>query len=284
MYYRIIFLICLIITSLDLSIADEAGIKILKIENGVKRIYSLDELTDEIVNKKIVYIGEIHNNPVHHEVQLEIIKKLHGKNNKIAIGMEMFQDDFQDSIDMFLSGRISEAEFLKNTEYEKRWGFDYEFYKPIIDYARENKIPVVALSVNSEIIKRISEKGLANLNSAELGMLPEGIDFTNNDYREYLGEIFKDHPKSDKSDFNKFYNIQIIWDESMASNINRFLSNNKDITLIVLAGNGHIVYSYGIPGRSYRRNKFDYSTILNDTGHEEGISDYVIYSDDKPFH
>lgn len=266
------------------SFTDEYDVKILKLKDGVEKLNSLDDLTDEIMNKKIVYIGEVHNNPRHHEIQLEIIKNLYEKNKRIAIGMEMFQNDFQYVVDMYISGKIDEKEFLKKTGYEKKWGFDYELYKPIIDFARENKIPVVALSINSEIVKQISENGLINLDSRELGGLPESIDFTNNSYKKHIKKVFDEHPKSEKSNFKRFYTIQVIWDESMAENIDRFLSKNKALTMIVLAGNGHIIYSYGIPDRAYRRNNFDYATILNDTEHKKGISDYVIYSKEKKFH
>ena len=70
----------------------------------------------------------------------------------------------------------------------------------------------------------------------------------------------------------------------MAENIDKFLKKNPGYSIVVLAGNGHIVYSYGIPDRAYRRNKIEYTTILNDTEHLNGISDYVIYSGDREFH
>ncbi|MGI9553698.1 MAG: ChaN family lipoprotein, partial [Thermodesulfobacteriota bacterium] len=100
----------------------------------------------------------------------------------------------------------------------------------------------------------------------------------------FLAEFFKDHPKTEKSDFKNFYNIQIVWDEAMAENINKFFKNHMDYTMVVLAGNGHIMYSYGIPERSYRRNNIEFVTILNDTGHKKGISDFVIYSKEENFH
>jgi len=284
MYIRLTFVIFIFFAFLAHTFADQPGTKILKITNGIENVDNLDELIDDLLEKRIVYIGEVHDKLLHHEAQLEIIKSLYAKNNKIAIGMEMFQEDFQGVINRYLSGEISEEVFLKNTEYESRWGFDYKLYKPIVDFAKVNGIPLVALSINSDIIGKISDNGLINLDSADLNRLPESIDFTDSGYKSYLMDIFSEHPKNENSDFNKFYNIQVIWDESMADNIDRFLSENNDRNIIVLAGQGHIVYSYGIPSRVHRRNKLDYTTILNDSEHKKGISDYVIYSKSGKFH
>ena len=69
---------------------------------------------------------------------------------------------------------------------------------------------------------------------------------------------------SEDKDFNLFYQVQILWDETMAESIYDFLNVNPDYQMVVLAGNGHLVYGYGIPKRAFRRNGFPYSTILND--------------------
>jgi len=120
----------------------------------VEKTLNLKEIVKRIENKKIIYVGERHDIFSHHIAQLNIIKAIYKKNKKLAIGMEMFQRKFQPIIDKFINGKISEKEFLKKTEYFKRWGFDYNLYKPILDFARENKISVVALNIETEIIKK----------------------------------------------------------------------------------------------------------------------------------
>ena len=260
------------------SISDDSGIIILKINKNPEKVENIAALSKELQNKRIIYIGEVHNNPLHHSVQLELIRNLYQNSYKIAIGMEMFQDDFQDVLDRYIAGWMDEKEFLEKTEYQKRWGYDYSLYKPILDFARENRIPVAALSINSDTVKKISNSGITGADSLELSKLPVGIDFTDEDYEEFLKKLYDSHPKSEKSDFNKFKSIQLIWDEAMAENLDAFLKTHKDYTMVVIAGNGHIAYSYGIPQRAYRRNGLSYATVLNDTEHKTGVSDYVVYS------
>lgn len=234
-------------------------------------------IADEIKDKKIIFIGEEHDKPAHHMNQLKIIKVLYKMNGNLAIGMEMFEKPFQQFINDYLSGNIDERQFLKKTEYFKRWGLDYRLYRPIIDFAKENKIPVIALNAESEIVKKVSENGLQSLSEGERRRIPDEMDFSDAQYRRLLREIFKFHPGSEDKDFNLFYQVQILWDETMAESIYEFLNGNPDYQIVVLAGNGHLVNGYGIPKRTYRRNGFEYSTILNDEEDGDGAADFLLF-------
>lgn len=236
----------------------------------------LQEIIEAISHKKIIYLGEYHDRFSHHYTQLQIIKELLERNKKIAIGMEMFQRPFQQVLDDYISRKIEEKEFLKKTEYFKRWGFDYNLYKPILDFARENSIPVIALNLSKEIIEKVSRAGLDSLSEEEKKEIPEELDFSDEAYRDRLKEIFHQHKRPDAR-FEYFYQSQILWDETMAMSIDEFLKRNPAYQIIVLAGGGHIAYGSGIPKRTYRRNKIDYSIVLIDAELEKDIAHYIIY-------
>ena len=51
---------------------------------------SLDELFADLSSARIVFVGEKHTDPVHHEIQLKVIKELYKTNPDLAVGMEMF--------------------------------------------------------------------------------------------------------------------------------------------------------------------------------------------------
>ncbi len=138
-------------------------------------------------------MGEYHDRFAHHNVQLQVIKSLHQKDPKLAIGMEMFQRPFQKTLDDYLGGAIDEREFLKQSEYFKRWVFDYNLYKPILDYARAEKIPVVALNLTREIVEKVSKSGMDALSDDEKKALPLQMDFSDDDYRGRLKQVFSQH-------------------------------------------------------------------------------------------
>lgn len=239
----------------------------------------MNSFIKDIQDKKVIYIGEYHDSKLHHSIQLKIIKKIKEHNSKIAVGLEMFESKYQDIINDYIYGKINEEEFLEKTQYKEKWGFNYSLYKPLINYFREERIHIIALNMESEIIKKISNYGISSLSSHELNRLPGHIDFTNERYRKMLFKIFKQHPKISNNDFQRFYSAQIVRDEEMAENIDRLLKNNPEYQVVVLAGNGHIIYSHGIPSRTYNRNQFTYVTIVNDIQYEPEVADYTITTD-----
>ncbi|MBI5409962.1 MAG: ChaN family lipoprotein [Nitrospirae bacterium] len=240
-------------------------------------IKKLSDVINGAADKKIIYAGEVHDVFAHHAVQLDIITGVYKRNNKLAIGMEMFQRPFQQTLDSFTAGKMSEADFLKKSEYFKRWGFDYQLYKPILDLARAEKIPVVALNIKREIIEQVAREGIDSLPNEDKKEIPSAMDFSDIEYKERLQKIFEQHEELKNKNFDFFYQSQIIWDESMSQSISEFLNKKPDHQMIVLAGKGHLEYGSGIPKRTYRRNGLDYSIILIDSEVEKGIADYVVF-------
>ena len=238
---------------------------------------TLGSVIEKASDKKIVYVGEYHDRFAHHQVQLQVIKVLHRKDPKIAVGLEMFQRPFQKALDDFVSGAIDEREFLKRSEYFKRWSLDYNFYKPILDFARAEKIPVVALNIRSEISGKVSKSGMDSLSDEERAELPAELDFSDTGYRDRLRQVFEEHKSKGERNFDFFYQAQIIWDEGMARSIDEYLKKNSDQRMVVVAGLGHLFYGSGIPQRSFRRNGYSYTTILNDADVERGIGDFLVF-------
>ncbi|OGW49978.1 MAG: hypothetical protein A2078_02900, partial [Nitrospirae bacterium GWC2_57_9] len=222
------------------------------------------------------YIGEYHDQHAHHAVQLEMIKSLYQQDRKLAIGMEMFQRPFQKVLDDYVAGVIDERAFLKGTEYFKRWVFDYNLYKPILDFAREKRIPVIALNQRKEITEKVSKSGLDALTDEERKDLPQQMDFSDTPYRERLKAVFDQHKGSAERNFDFFYQAQVLWDETMALSLDEFIRKNPDHRVAVIAGGGHIAYGSGIPKRAFRRNALPYFIVLNDGDVDRDIAHYLI--------
>jgi aminopeptidase N len=243
----------------------------------VSSIKTLSDVIKGVEDRRIIYVGEVHDVFAHHAVQLDVITGIYKKNPQIAIGMEMFQRPFQKSLDSFIAGETGEADFLKQTEYFKRWGFDYPLYKPILDFARAEKIPVIALNLQKEITGKVSHGGIDSLSEEEKKEIPPDMDFSDMEYRERLKEVFSMHNNSDEKNFEYFYQSQILWDETMSHSVDEFVKNNQDRKIIVLAGQGHLRFGSGIPKRTFRRNGQDYAIVLIDEEVEQGIADYVVF-------
>src|SRR5262249_43919162 len=156
---------------------------------------------------------------------------------------------FQPYLDAYLAGSLSEDELLKKTEYFERWGFDYRLYRPILLYAKEQGIPVIALNAERELTTKVKEVGFDGLSPAERARLPREIDQSDTAYRDRLRDIYESHPASVRGDFEHFWEGQLVWDETMAERVADYLTSNPDKSMIVLAGSGHIAFGSGVPNR-----------------------------------
>jgi aminopeptidase N len=245
----------------------------------IPRLIDLPGVIEKAAGKKIVYVGEQHDKFSHHRVEYEVIRRLHERGDKIAIGMEMFQRPFQKALDDYVAGVIDEREFLKKSEYFTRWGFDYALYREILLYARQYKIPVIALNVRKEIVSKVFKEGLYALTPEEKKEIPQDMDLSDARYKARLKQFFEEHSDAESRNFDFFYQAQVLWDESMAHNLAEFMKKNPAYQVVVVAGAGHLAYGSGIPSRAYRLNGQEYSVILNDADIERNISDFVLFPD-----
>jgi len=195
----------------------------------------------------------------------------------------MFQQPFQKVLDDYIAGTIEEKSFLKKSEYYRRWTFDYNLYREILLFARENRIPVIALNIRKEIIAKVSKGGLHALSAEDLKEVPGDIDLSDREYKERLREAFARHANPEGRNFDFFYQSQVLWDESMAHNLNEFFTKNPGYQTVVLAGVGHMAFGSGIPKRAYRLNHKKYAVVLNSEDVEKGIADFVLFPSPVPF-
>jgi uncharacterized iron-regulated protein len=241
------------------------------------KIATLDEILPKLMNSRVIYLGERHDQFAHHINQRQIIKKLYEAGHKLAVGMEMFEVPDQKTVDDYIAGRIDERTFLRKSDYFYKWGYDYNLYKPIIDYLKQKNIPLIALKIEREITRKVAHEGIDSLTDEQTKQLPYELDFSNEQYRRDLIEVFFLHGEHVKyKDFNYFLQAQILWDEGMAESAHQFLSNHPEHKMVILAGNDHIAHRYGIPERLYRRNREPFTVIVQDREIEVGIADYVL--------
>lgn len=216
------------------------------------------QVLQSLRSANIIYLGEIHNSPTDHQDQLTILQDLQQHHGQIAIGLEMFQKPFQPVLDRYLAGQISETELQTQSEYQKRWGFPWENYAPLLRLAKAQKLPVIALNTPTEITRKVAKQGLASLQGVDLKYIPPiaEIDRSNRKYRDSIFASYRQHQQqatTNSKSFNRFYEAQLLWDETMAATAATFYRQHPQHRLIVIAGQAHISYGHGIPSRVNRR-------------------------------
>jgi uncharacterized iron-regulated protein len=259
--------------------------------NPINYFPSFQQMILELKKINVVYLGEVHDNSEDHKKQLDIIQKLYNQNPKIAIAMEMFQRPLQDVVNQYLAGKLTEEELVQKSEYEKRWGFPWENYAPILKFAKDKQLSVIALNTPSEISRKVAQEGLEGLTPSEQKLIPplSEIKTDNEEYRQHLQSVFQQHQAENHGNsgkIEKFFQAQVVWDETMAEGIAKFVKAHPNYQVIVLAGRGHIIYGYGIPDRVARRlknEKFIQRSILlsrpdEPTTKNKRIADFILFN------
>jgi len=238
---------------------------------------SLEGLIKDLNRCRITYVGEKHTNVAHHKIQLQIIQALYQRNPDMAVGMEMFDHTYQDVLDQWSKGQLTQKDFLRKSHWYANWRFDFSLYHDILEFIKEHNIPLVGLNIPNHIPPKIREGGIQNLSDEDKAHLPRQIDTSKSAHRDYLKKVFEGHKHHFKREveFEDFYAAQSVWEDAMAETI---AQNLNDALMVVLAGNGHIQFKYGIPDRVYEQTGASFRTIyLAPAGSEvkRDIADYI---------
>lgn len=243
---------------------------------------TLPELMTKLRSERLIYVGETHTAFADHLLQLEVLRRMAAQPEGLAVGVEWFQSRFQPVLDDFLAGNIGEAELLRRTEYYDRWRFDYRLYRPIIQFAKEQGIPIIALNASRELTSEIQRVGISALAEDMKQQLPDGYDFEDKDYEGQLREMFELHQRDD-AQFQRFLEVQLTWDESMAQRVSDYLKANPQGRILVLAGKGHVSGRSGIPNRVTRRTGIQGTTIatFNPASRIFNSADFLVLANDQ---
>lgn len=116
------------------------------------------KMMKDIIETKMFFFGEYHNNPISHWLQLEILNDLYDvKRNRLKVGAEMFESDNQLIIDEYFSGLISEDNFKKEVRLWPNYETDY---RPMVEYMKDKGIPFIATNTPRRYASLVYKKGV----------------------------------------------------------------------------------------------------------------------------
>jgi hypothetical protein len=143
---------------------------------------------------------------------------------------------------------LSEAEFLKEVGWDQVWDFDAQLYLPLFRFARQHRLPMLALNVERSLVKEVRAHGwdaVPEIRREGVGRPapPEAR------YRDSLKSVFEAHPaqRNGEGRFDRFVEAQTLWDRAMAEGIAAHLRSNPRRLVVGILGAGHIRDGYGVP-------------------------------------
>jgi uncharacterized iron-regulated protein len=205
-------------------------------------------LIGRLANQRVVLLGEHHDSAEDHRWQLQTLAQLQSRHPDMAIGFEMFPRRLQPVLDKWVAGGLSESQFLKAVDWSKVWNFDPKGYMPLFNFARMNRIPMLALNVDQSLVAAVAKQGWDAVPQSQ----KEGITKPAKPapaYQSELHVIFEHHPAraAGEAAFPYFVQAQTVWDRAMAQGIADYLKQHPKALVVGIMGAGHVRDGYGVP-------------------------------------
>lgn len=162
--------------------------------NAKGKKVSYEKMVKAVAGKDILLFGEFHNNAIAHWLQLELTKDLKEK-RELVLGAEMFEQDNQQALDLYLAGTIKQKQLDSMARLWKNYPTDYA---PLVNFAKENKIAFVATNVPRRYAAMVSRRGFAVLDTLSanektwMAPLPIAYDAALPGYKKML-EMMGEH-------------------------------------------------------------------------------------------
>ncbi|MBP7243497.1 ChaN family lipoprotein, partial [Amaricoccus sp.] len=212
------------------------------------------ELAARLDGVELLFVGESHTDYEFHQVQLRTIEELQRRGRKVLIGLEMYPAGEQAMLDKWSTDpAYTEADFLAQSRWYKNWGYHWEYYRPIFDFAHRNGLHMFGLNVPRKVVQTARKEGLQALTPEQRDLLPAKIDTDSAEYRRLFRAFFADeglHGGMSPEMFEGMFTAQCTWDAAMAHNALKALARFREETgqrtiMVVLIGEGHVAYGLG---------------------------------------
>ncbi len=226
----------------------------------------LDQLTKQLIEHQVIYLGETHTSTADHHLQLQMIEAIAPQVEHPVIAMEMFPTSSQKALDKYILSpeTMSERQFLKASRYYQVWNYDFRYFREIFRFAQKHRIPIIALNLERDIVSQVFRTGsLDGLSNDQKQHLPENRNLALPNYSTRLLKVYQAHSGHEQGNPAGFIQAQALWDETMATNIANYLKKHPAATILVLAGSEHTRKDSGIPPRVAARLPARQASILN---------------------
>ena len=210
------------------------------------------DMVKDLAQQDAVFVGEMHNCPICHWLEVRLLKSLHQARNEgrtkakgVAVGMEMFEADNQLIIDEYFAGQITADRFESEVRFWPNYSTDYA---PLVDYAYEQRLPLVATNVPRRYANSVKNHGIAFLDSlsteARRYLPPLPIPYQANEQASEAFGMMAALGKGKGSNPEWLSQSQALKDATMAWNTAQWLK--KGYQMVHFNGNYHTAAGEGI--------------------------------------
>lgn len=255
---------------------------------------TLDEIVSAAGAADVIFFGEQHDDAVGHAIQAEAFRRIAAKysgGRSVVLSLEMFERDVQTVVDEYLASLISESHFMSSS---RPWGNYKTDYRPLVEFAKEKKLPVIAANAPRRYVNMVSRGGRTKLDAlskeAKSWLPPLPYAPASEAYSKKFKALMGPSAEAQMG-IDNILSSQSLWDASMAYWISQALKKHKNALVVHLNGGFHTESRLGTVEHllKYRPKAKvivvtmqyvdDFKTF--DKAKYEDLGDYVILTDSK---
>ena len=289
-----LFLTFIFINLLNYAAAAQITDENYRVFDAAGNAATVSQIIKAIGKSDVVFLGENHDDATAHFLEAEIFKQTYdnySKNRKIALSMEMFERDAQTVLDEYLKDLITEKKFLDDS---RPWNNYKTDYRPLVEFAKQNNLPVIAANAPRRYVNMVSRNGRESLNQlstdAKKWLAPLPFAAPSAEYAKKFNALMGD-TKSEAHAPTKILEAQALWDATMAFSIAEFTKKEKTALVVHLNGSFHTENRLGTAEQFLKLNPKAKILVVTmrseenfrsfDKAKHENIGDFVILTDAK---
>lgn len=232
--------LCFALLALPARAQDCAPATWLRLDGARAAAVAPSTLLDEAARRDVVLLGESHDDAEHHRWQLHTLAALHSRRPDMVLGFEALPRRAQPALDRWVAGERTAEQFLAEARWHEVWNVPAELYLPLFEFARLQRIPMVALNVERRLTEAVAAKGWDAVPEAER----EGVSRpapAPAAYRDALARVHREH--GEKVPLAHFIEAQQTWDRAMAEALAR---QPRGRLAVGVVGSGHLRHGHGV--------------------------------------
>ncbi len=110
-----------------------------------QRVCAVEEIVDAALSSDIVYFGDYHPLKDSQDSLLLLLEALKAKGAKVVLALEMLYEYQQETLDRWMQGTVNEETFLESIDYNSEWGFNWQSYRRIFQFAKDPFVPIFGI-------------------------------------------------------------------------------------------------------------------------------------------
>ncbi len=205
------------------------------------RALTEQRIVQESQGKRAVFFGEFHDNKILHKAELSLLKKLYAVyGSRLVLSLEMLEADEQAAVDAYLAGKLTEGQYLQQA---RQWPNYKTDYRPLVEFAREKKLKVLAANVPRNLASILAKTGsLEAVKEKDRSYLPRTTTAPDGAYKEKFYATMAANGKAmpvPPAMRERFFRAQCLKDDKMAETIGDYLTGHPDAVVYHVNGCFH---------------------------------------------